>query len=110
MGVERRHEELVAEHAESVIDQSAAGGQPWRQLAPITPDLFAGARVQCPRHVLWAGHVQNVVADKRCRLEVAECRRLERPLWLKPRNVLRRNLRERAEPMVGIVAAKRQPA
>ena len=47
--VERRHEQLVAEDAEPVIDEAAAGGQSLRQLAPVAPDLLAGARVDAPR-------------------------------------------------------------
>jgi hypothetical protein len=39
MRIERRHEQLVAEHAEAAIDEAAARGEVRRQLAAIAPDL-----------------------------------------------------------------------
>ena len=110
MRVERDHEELVAEHAEPAIDETAAGGQVRRQLAAVAPDLAPGARVERPRHVLRSGDVQHVVAQERRRFEVAERARLERPLRDEAVDVGGRDLRQRAVPLVGVVAAEGQPA
>ena len=108
--VERGHEQLVAEHAEAAVDEAAARRQVRRQLAAIAPDLAAGPRIDRPREVLRAGDVEHVVAQQRRRFEIAERRGLERPQRLEPDDVVGRDLRQRAVPMVRVVAAKRQPA
>src|SRR5262245_9553934 len=110
MRVERRHEQLVAKDAKPVVHKTAAGCEPRRELSTVAPDLLAGARIQCPCHVLRTGYRQNVVANKRRRLEVAERRRLEGPLRLQFGDVIGCDLRQRAETMVGIIAPERQPA
>src|SRR2546425_9844893 len=51
MRVERDHEQLVAQHAETAIDEPAARGQVGRQLAAAPPDRAPGARVELPSHV-----------------------------------------------------------
>ena len=73
MRVERRHEQAIAEHAESLVDETAARRQRAgrRQLAAVAPNLAARARVDRPRQVQRAGHVQHVVAQQRRRFEAA---------------------------------------
>ena len=96
--------------AEAAVDEAAARGQVRRQLAAVAPDLTAGARVDRPRHVLRPGDVEDVVAQQRRRLEVAERAGLERPLRHQSVDVGGRDLRQRAVPLVGVVAAEREPA
>src|SRR5262249_36206216 len=108
--VERRHEQLVAEDAEAVVDEAATGCKPLWQFATVAPDLLARARIECPCQILRTGDVEDVVADERRRFEVSERRRLERPLRLKLGYVFRSDLVQRAVAMVGVVPAKGQPA
>ena len=108
--VERGHEQLVAEHAEAAVDEAAAGGQVRRQLAAVAPDLAAGPRVDRPRDVLRAGDVEHVVAQSGVVSKLPSVAGLERPLRDEPVDVGRRDLRQRAVPLIGVVAAEGQPA
>jgi hypothetical protein len=81
MRVERGHEKPVAEDAEALVDQSAAGRQAGRrQLASVPPDLTSGPRIERPRVVVRAGDVQDAIEQQRRRLESAELLGLEDPL------------------------------
>src|SRR5262245_41034215 len=80
MGIERNHEELIAENAEPTVDKSAACREVRRQFAAIPPDLASAPRVDRPRHVLWSSNVQNVIAKERRGFEIANRAGLERPL------------------------------
>src|SRR5256712_2153940 len=110
MRVERDHEQFIAEHAEPAVDETAAGGQVGLQFAAVPPDLAPRARVDCPGDILWPGHVKDVVAEERGRFKIAERARLERPLWTQPIDIRRRNLGQRAMPLVAVIAAEREPA
>ena len=81
-----------------------------RQLAAVAPDFAAAARVDRPRHVERAGHVQDVVAQERRRLEPARRVGLEYPLRHQPSDILGRDLRQRTVTLVGVAPAKRDPA
>ena len=81
-----------------------------RQLAPVAPDLAAGARVERPGDVLRSRDIEDVVAQERGRFEIAERGGLERPLRHQAVDVVGRDLRERAVAVVGVVAAEGQPA
>src|SRR2546428_6721018 len=110
MRVERDHEQFIAEHAEPAVDETAAGGQVGLQFAAVPPDLAPRARVDCPGDILWPGHVKDVVAEERGRFKIAERARLEHPLWNQPIDIRRRNLGQRAMPLVAVIAAEREPA
>src|SRR5437016_3777171 len=110
MRVERDHEQFVAEHAEPAVDETAAGGQVGLQFAAVPPDLAPRARVDGPGDILWPGNVKDVVAEERGRFKIAERARLERPLWNQPIDIRRRNLGQRAMPLVAVIAPEREPA
>ena len=79
------------------------------QLAAISPDLPARARVDGPRVVVEAGDVEHAVDHDRRRLEAAERARLKRPLRGELMHVVGRDLRERTVALAVVVAGIREP-
>ena len=79
-GIERRLEEPIAKHAEAAIDTAAAGDDAARHVAPVTPDLTAGAGVDRPAAILRSGDVNDTVEYERRGLELAQRLGLKRPL------------------------------
>ena len=49
--VERCLEEAIAEHAEAAVDESAAGDETARKIAPVAPDLPARSRASIAQPV-----------------------------------------------------------
>ena len=81
-------------------------------VAPILPERPARPRIDGPRVAVRARHVEHAVERERRRLEAAAARiraRLERPLRGEPAHVARRDLFQRAVPLAGVVARKREP-
>jgi hypothetical protein len=107
--IERHHEEFVAQQAEAAVDRPAAGPHARRDVAAVAPDLAPRARVDRPRVVVDAGHVQDAVQDERRRLEFARHVGLERPLRHQAVHVGRRNLRERTVAAAAVIARKHHP-
>ena len=109
MRVERVHVQAVAEHGEAAVDAAAADVHPLGEVAPVAPDLPAGARVDRPGGVVRPGDVDHAVEHDRRRLELAELRGLERPLRRQLADVGRRDLRERTVALAAVVAAVVEP-
>ena len=108
--VERRLEQTVAEDSKPAIDEAAARDESARQVAAIAPDLAAAARIDRPPGVERSGHVDDAVEHERRRFELAEGVGLELPLRGQTMDVLRCDLRQRAVPVIGVVAGVGEPA
>ena len=110
VGVERGHEEAVAENAKAPVDRPAAHAHVRRELAAIAPERPTGSRVDRPRQVVLARDVEHAVDHQRRRFELAAAGvGLERPLVHQTVDVLRRELRQRAMPSPVVLAAEHQP-
>ena len=116
MRVQRAHVQAIAENPKSAIHRAATygGDKIGRQPAAISPDRTARPAVNRPGLIVVSGDVQNAVDDERRVLNAAPGQAgdigLENPLRDKPRHVLRRQLFQRAVPLPGVIARKRQPA
>ena len=109
VGVERSHEQPVAEHAQPAVDQPAAGDQLRRQIPRIAPEPRAGLRVE---RIDVSGRnrdVQHAVERQRGRLELFAHSFLKRPLQPQVLHVFRRDLGQPAVPLPGIPAVIVEP-
>ena len=84
--------------------------QALRQLTLGVPDLLAGSRVDRPRMVERTGHVEHAVQDERRRFELVDDAGLECPLRSELTGIRRGDLRERTEPLAGVVPRIDEPA
>ena len=116
MRVKRAHVKSIAQNPKSAIDRPAADGgdKVGRQPAAISPDRPACPAINRPGLIVVSGHIQNAVDDERRVLNAApgEARDigLENPLRDKSRDIVRRQLFQRAVPLPRVIARKRQPA
>ena len=115
MGVERSHVQPIAQDREPAVHGTAADrdGEVRRQRPSIRPDRPSRSRVERPRLVVVAGHVRDAVYDERGILETAPRKSrhvgLKQPLRREPRDVGRRDLRQRTVPLARVVTGKRRP-
>ena len=114
--VESAHVQPVTEDPKAAVDRPATdrGRKVGWQPAAIAPHRTARAPIDRPRLVVVPGHVQNAVDNERRVFEAApgEARHigLEHPLRDESRDILRRQLFQRAVPLPSVIARKRQPA
>ena len=114
MGIERDHEQTVAQHAEPSVDGRArAISEIVRKVAPILPEPAAGPCIQRPGVVVGPGHVKDAVKHEWGGLEpptTSQITRLKSPLGRQAVNVLGRDLRQRAVALPAVVTGEGQPA
>ena len=107
--VERAHEQRVAEDREAAVVGAAADLDVRRDGVLVDPEDAAGLRVERDHVVRPLREVHDAVDDERRRLPRSEHLVLENPLQLEVLDVGRRDLRQRAVALAGVVAGVGQP-
>jgi hypothetical protein len=110
--VERPRVDASAVHGDASVHDVAAGGGPdlARHLRIMAPQELARARVEREHDAPRARGVDHAVDGDRRRLVAARQTGVEGPGEAEPCDVVRVDLRERAEALLGIAAAVGQPA